>query len=163
MASGTARLSAADMAGLLDLRSLTFEARAHLAASPLPRDWSGPPPQLALVWRGALSDGKSASRDLDAGSFINLVTARALVREAARIEALDADLRERAFFARRQRGLEFLHRRQAEVEAFRAERARLAEEERLKAQAERIERARRQPAEFQTPAAGEDPSRAGRY
>ena len=167
LANGTARLAASDLAATLDLRSLSFEARANLEAQALPRDWTGAPPRLALIWRGPLigapRDGSGVLRDLDAGNFINLVAARAIAREVARIDALDADLRERAFFARRLRGLEFLHKRQSEVDAYVAERARLADEERLKAQAQRLERAKRQPIDFQAPAADADPSQAGRY
>ena len=167
LANGTARLAAADMAATLDLRGLTFEVRANLEAQSLPRDWTGASPRLSVIWRGPLMgaprEGSGVQRDLDAGNFINLVAARAIAREAARIDALDADLRERAFFARRLRGLEFLHRRQSEVEAFVAERARAADEERLKAQAQRLERAKRQPIDFQAPSADADPSQAGRY
>ena len=76
--------------------------------------------QIAALWRGPLA---APLRDLDAGSFINGLAVRAIARESARIEALEADMRERALFARRKRGLDFLHEREREVAAYLAEQA----------------------------------------
>ena len=178
IAGGSARMTSQDMSAVLDLRRLGFELRATLPAQNLPSDWNGPPPHVTLVWHGPLS---ATQRDLDAGAFVNVLASRALVREAARIEALEADFRERAFFARRQRGFEFLRRRETELAIFEQERARLAEVERQKALALRLERERRAlemqdggdagvpstlsspPPEFRAPSAGTDPSQAGRY
>jgi len=57
-------------------------------------------------------------RDVEAGALLNLMSARALAREQARSQALEDDIAERAGFARRQRGLDFLRRRQREVDEF---------------------------------------------
>lgn len=133
MAAGVLRLAAADGSVLsLDLRSLTPELRLVVTASPLPRDWAGSPPQITIIDR----DG---NRDLDAGAFVNALASRAIAREAARIEAFEADVRERAYFARRKRGTDFMRQRQKEIDDF------LAEQQRLAAQAEqqRLEEERR--------------------
>jgi uncharacterized protein involved in outer membrane biogenesis len=179
MAAGVLRLASAAGQNLsLDLRTLAVEARSLLTADPLPKDWSGPAPQVTVIDR----DGQ---RDLDAGAFINALAARAITREAARIEALEADIRERAAFARRKRGLDFLHQREREVAAFEEEQARLEQEAAKRAEEERrrvAEDERRRLQQLSAPApinivppapvpspvirmppATRDPSAAGRY
>ena len=122
MASGVLRLASATGQSLsLDLRTLTIEARAILTADPLPKDWTGSSPQVSVIDRDGV-------REIDAGAFINALAARAITREAARIEALEGDIRERVSFARRKRGLDFLHQREREIAAFEIEQARLAQE-----------------------------------
>ena len=122
MAAGVLRLASASGQALsLDLRTLSVEARTMLTADPLPKDWTGSAPQLTIIDR----DG---ARELDAGAFINTLAARAITKEAARIEALEGDIRERAAFARRKRGLDFLHQREREIAVYEAEQARLAAE-----------------------------------
>ena len=130
MAGGLLRLSASDVAASIDLRRMAVEAKVALPIGALPQDWSEPTPRVAMVWRGPLS---APQRELEAGPFINGLAVRAVARESARIEALEGDLRERAFFARRKRGLDFLHRREKEVAAWLAEQARL---ERLRPRAD---------------------------
>ena len=125
LAGGVARLSSPDASASVDLRRMALEARVQLPVGELPKDWSEAPPQVALVWRGSLA---APQRDVEAGSFINGLAVRAIARESARIEALEADLRERAFFARRKRGLDFLHRRERELTVFLAEQAKLDRE-----------------------------------
>ena len=125
IAGGVVRFSAPDVSASLDLRRMALEAAVKLPTGELPKDWSEPPPQVAVVWRGPLG---APQRGLDAGPFINGLAVRAIARESARIEALEADLRERAFFARRKRGLDFLHLREQEVAAFLLEQARLERE-----------------------------------
>ena len=122
IAGGVLRLSTSDLSAALDLRRMALEARVQLPVGDLPKDWSEAAPKVAMVWCGPLG---APQRELDAGVFINGLAVRAIARESARIEALEADLRERAFFARRKRGLEFLARREREVAAFLAEQARL--------------------------------------
>ena len=179
LAAGAARFAAPDLTATVDLRKLSIEARALLGPDTLPKDWSGQTPRLAVTWRGAWN---APQRDLDASAFVNLLATRAISREAARIDMLESDLRERAFFARRQRGLEFLRRREREIAAFVIEEARIADEEKRRSDAARAEHERRaappaalplsivplppppqQPAGFQAPAANADPSTAGRY
>jgi len=122
IAGGVVRLSASDVTAALDLRRMAVEARVLLPLDDLPKDWSEAAPKVAMVWRGPLG---APQRELDAGVFINGLAVRAIARESARIEALEADLRERAFFARRKRGLDFLARREREISAFLTEQARL--------------------------------------
>jgi hypothetical protein len=122
LASGVLRLASSDLTASLDLRRMALEARVELPISALPKDWSEPAPRVALVMRGPFG---APQREIEAGPFINGLAVRAVARESARIEALEADLRERAFFARRKRGLDFLHRREREVAAYLAEQARL--------------------------------------
>ena len=65
---------------------------------------------------------------IDASALSSALTARALVREGARIAALEADIRERAAFNRRLKAQEWLRQRAAEIDAFHREQARIAEE-----------------------------------
>jgi hypothetical protein len=108
-----------------DARAGSLETRALLTLKPLPKDWDGQAPRLAVIWKGSPI---APTRDLDAGMFIASLTARALAREQARIEAFEADVRERAFFNRRLKGLAFMHQREKEIAAFDAEQARIAAE-----------------------------------
>ena len=139
VAGGVARLSAPDVSASLDLRRMGLEARVQLPTGDLPKDWREAPPVVAMVWRGPLA---APQRDLDAGTFINGLAVRAIARESERIEALEADLRERAAFARRKRGLDFLHRRERELAVFLAEQAKLDRErqERERGEREKAER-----------------------
>ncbi|MDB5534185.1 MAG: hypothetical protein JWO28_2500, partial [Hyphomicrobiales bacterium] len=85
-------------------------------------------------------------RTLEIAGLVNGLSARAIEREAARVAALEADIRERAAFNRRLRAQEFLRRRDAEIAAYQAEQARLAEEE-LRRQATETARVEREKAE----------------
>ena len=138
---GVMRLQAPQVSAAIDLRRMTLEARAPLSAGPLPKNWNGAPPEVAALWRGPLA---APQRDLDAGLFINALAARAIARESARIEALEADLRERALFARRKRGMDFLHQREREVAAFLADQARLDRERQEREAQEQAKREREQ-------------------
>ena len=138
---GLVRLQSAQFAAAIDLRRMSLEARAPLPSGVLPKNWNGPPPQVAALWRGPLA---APQRDLDAGTFINALAARAIARESARIEALEADLRERALFARRKRGFDFLHQREREVAIFLAEQAKLDRERQERESQEQARREREQ-------------------
>jgi hypothetical protein len=141
IAGGVVRLQAPQFSAAVDLRRMTLEARAPLPVGALPKNWTGATPQIAALWRGPLA---APLRDLDAGTFINSLAVRAIARESARIEALEADLRERALFARRKRGFDFLHQREREVAAFLAEQARLDGERQEREAQERARREREQ-------------------
>jgi hypothetical protein len=110
----------------LDMRNLAIDERVTLPARQPPRAWDGAPPQATIQWKGPLA---SPARNVDAASLGNALSARAIARETARVEALQADIRERAFFNRRMKGLEFLRQRDREIAAYEAEQARLAAEE----------------------------------
>jgi hypothetical protein len=115
LAGGIARIAAPQLSASLDLRSMTSEARLLLpvqGVTPRPQE---PSPIVAIVWRGPLAAMK---REIEGSSFVTVLVAHALEREQMRMQALDEDIAERASMARRQRGLEFLRRRQREVEQF---------------------------------------------
>ena len=141
IAGGVVRLQAPQFSAAVDLCRMTLEARAPLPVGALPKNWNGAAPQIAALWRGPLA---APLRDLDAGTFINGLAVRAIARESARIEALEADLRERALFARRKRGFDFLHQREREVAAFLAEQARIDGERHEREAQERTRREREQ-------------------
>jgi AsmA family/AsmA-like C-terminal region len=128
--TGSAR---ADFSGLVDLRVPTLDLRANLVmlGSP-PKGWSGPMPQVAVGWRGPLGSPK---REIDPAALSNGLAARALAREIERVEAFEADIRERSFFARRLRA----ERDMREAEAREAEAARLAEIQRILDESKRLE------------------------
>jgi hypothetical protein len=141
VSGGVARLQASQFSAAIDLRRMSLEARVPLPAGDLPKNGNGASPQIAALWRGPLI---APQRDLEAGAFVNALAARAIARESARIEALEADLRERALFARRKRGMDFLHQREREVAAFLAEQARLDGERQEREAQEQARREREQ-------------------
>lgn len=84
---------------LYDLKTMKLDGRLTMqgvAAS----DWAAPP-QWSVQWR-SLPNG-TITREVDVSTLANLLTTRYVARELARIEADEADLRERNFFIRRQR------------------------------------------------------------
>ena len=127
-------------AGLFDLRSWTGETSLDLQARAAPKDWSGPAPRVRVVWNGPAD---KPARAIDANALSAALTSRALVRESARIAALEADIRERAAFNRRLRAQDWLRQRAAEIEFFvrEEERKRLDAEARAKALDEETRRA----------------------
>ncbi len=114
----------------LDIRSLRVDGRSTLLADDAPKDWVGPPPQASVGLKGLV--GGMMIRDVDASSLSNIITTRTVTRELARLEAQEADLRERNAFARRLKH----DREMAEQARKAAEEERLAEEAR-KAEAQR--------------------------
>ncbi len=143
-----------EASGVVDLRALSLDLR--LSVKPLgalPKGWPADAPQVGIAWRGPLS---APRREADVNALSNMVAARALAREIERVEAFEADARERAAHSRRLRAEretrenerklgEFLkaeeERRLAEEK--RAEEARRAEEVRRLAEERRAEEARR--------------------
>ncbi len=110
---------------------LTVETRLTLSApSAGLKFWSGPPPTAAVTVRDALEAPK---RQVDVAALSAGLATQAIARESDRIAALEADIRERAFFNRRLKGERFMDRRAAEMEDWRAE------QERLKGLAEHLE------------------------
>ena len=115
-----------DFSAGLDLVKGTLDQRLALTLHALPKDWTGPPPQVTLNFKGPIA---SQSRTIEADAFVNALAARAIMRESARIEAFEFDVRERAFFNRR-----LISERRREQERIKAEEdARRAEEERRQA------------------------------
>lgn len=112
------------LSGTLDLRNLTVDLRASVIAATSPKGWTGPSPQAVAIWSGPLD---APERSLDAGSLANGLAAIGIIRELERIEAMEADARERAFHNRRLRAEREQRVREAERRA--AEEARRREEE----------------------------------
>ena len=120
LAAGTLRVTGlttrmADYGAVTDatfnLRDTTLLLRTVVTATDRPKDWKGEPPQVTVTWSGP---PLTPNRDIDAAAFVNGLAARAIARDQERIELMQDDLRERAFFARRLRAIE------AEQEAARA-------------------------------------------
>ena len=154
IAGGTARLETAkslalpggtdgELSATFDLRAMKGQARLDLIARKRPKDWNGALPSVSLerVLQPKTSKPANTGTRIVAASFVNGVSARAIVREVARMEALEFDIRERAYFNRRVKSAEFLARRRDELAAYRIEQARLAEEARKKAEEEARKRA----------------------
>ncbi len=133
------------ISGSIDLRSLTLDAQMKLSA-PAPDGWTSSPPEAEIRWRGPVLAPK---RSLNIAGLLNSLGARAIEREAARIEMLDFDARERAAFNRQNRMREFLQQREMEIAAYHAEQARKVAEEKRRAE----EEARRKALEEQRAAA----------
>lgn len=147
----------ATFSAALDLRTLTVDQALEIVSRTTPPKWTDPNPRVRIVWTGPL---QKPARAIDAAQLVNGLSARAIQRESARIDALDADIRERAMFNRRLRMDEWRRQREVEIRAFvleqerqeklrieeerRAELERIAREkqERLKLEAERRERER---------------------
>jgi AsmA family len=88
----------ANLEAAFDLRDLTIDQKNTLSLVHLPRNWSGPPPQVTLGWQGPISN---PTQTIDAASFVNALAARTIARESARIEAQEFDVHEHAFFMNR--------------------------------------------------------------
>ena len=84
---------------------------------------------FGIAWRGPLS---GLRRESDVSALSNTVAARALAREIERVEAFEADARERAMHARRLRAEREMHENERQLNLFlkAQEEARLAEEKR---------------------------------
>ncbi len=94
----------ADTDASLDLRTLTLQTKVALKArQPLP-DWKGGSPQVIARFDGPL--GENPSRSVDAAGFVNALQARAIARDQERIDVMQQDVRERAYFNRRLRAIE---------------------------------------------------------
>lgn len=129
IAGGVARLSpfgddkpaaTLALAGSYDARGDLVELRAAMQSKTIPKGWAGPQPQIALTWRGPW---REPQRTYDVSALSNAVSQRALQREIERVDALEADIRERAAFNRRlraERERREEEQRQAAAEAQRA-------------------------------------------
>ena len=115
---GEAKLSAS-----LDLARLSLETRLELTSPSTDlKFWSGPPPTATVTVENALSAPK---RQVEVASLAAALATQAIARETDRISNLKSDIRERTFFNRRLKGERFMDRRDAEIEEWRAEQARL--------------------------------------
>jgi len=144
----------AEATGLVDWRAMTTDLRLNLRPlGAAPKGWPEQLPQVGVAWRGPLEAPK---RETDVGALSNVVAARALAREIERVEAFEADQRERAMNVRRLRAERELRENERKLAEFvkaeeerriaeekRAEEARKAEEARLAEEARRAEVARK--------------------
>jgi uncharacterized protein involved in outer membrane biogenesis len=133
----------AEASGIVDLRALAADLRLGLKPlGPLPKGWPGDAPQIGIAWRGPLSNLR---RESDVGALSNTVAARALAREIERVEAFEADARERAMHARRLRAEREMRENERRLNEFlkAEEERRVAEQKRLEEQ-RRIEEEKRQ-------------------
>jgi uncharacterized protein involved in outer membrane biogenesis len=157
IASGVVRLSPrsaysngptlTSLQAAFDVRNFGMNVQADISLTALPRGWTGPAPQISVAWTRLLSQ---PARRIDSSTFVAALAARAAQREADRIQSLEFDIKERAFFNRR---LKWDRARQEERDREAAEQAR-AEQERIdqerRAEQERIDRERRAAAEAET-------------
>ena len=95
---------AADADLTLDLRSLDLQSKTRLRTRELGTDRKSDVAEVVSILAGPL--GAAPQRDLDATSLVNVIQARAIARDQERIEVMQQDIRERAFFNRRLRAIE---------------------------------------------------------
>lgn len=121
--SNAAHDTQADISLAIDLRAQRMRERIRLSNEAAPEDWPVPtPPHIAIVLKESLSGG-APSRSIEAGEAVSDLSARAIAHETARISALEADIRERAFFDRRLKGLRFMRKRERQEAAYEAQQA----------------------------------------
>lgn len=141
------RQDGARLAGELaaDLRNLTVDANVRLTYDPGLDDLPGAEPSVAYVVRGPL---EGPSVELDTAMLAQFLSQRALEREQARVEAMQASLLEQQRHRREARYYAALEQRRADAEETRlrmreeeirrfAEQARLLAEQRERREAER--------------------------
>lgn len=133
----------AEASGAVDLRALNADLRLGLKPlGALPKGWPGDAPQIGIAWRGPLSNLR---RESDVSALSNTVAARALAREIERVEAFEADARERAIHARRLRAEREMRENERKLNEFvKAEEERRLAEEKRQEEARRVEEQRRQ-------------------
>ena len=125
-----------------DLRAQSLAMEIDLAAPASGKFWSGPPPTVAV----SLSGGFDApARRIDARRSPRVLPSQAIARETDRISALEADIRERAYFNRRLKAEKFMRQREAELAAYAADQARLKADEDRKRAAEEAAKAAQAP------------------
>jgi hypothetical protein len=116
----------------IDLRTWSIDQRTTLTLDQILSYWSGPPPSIGVISKGPIL---APERTIDVAGLVNGLAARAISRESERIEMLDADIRERAFFNRRLKASDYQRQREQELNRFNEEeKRRQAEEDRRRAQ-----------------------------
>ncbi len=108
-----------------DLRSQDLTTRATFTEATGGKFWSGPPPSVAVAVAASVD---APTRQIEASSFVAGLAAQTIARESDRIAALEADIRERAFFNRRLKAEQYMRQREAELAAFEADQARIKSE-----------------------------------
>jgi len=103
----------------VDLSKLQIDGRAEFSENAAPKDWSGRLPGASVAWTGPLA---APRRTLDTTVLSNGLAAIAIARDLDRIQLIEQDARERAFFLRRQRASDD-EKRRIEEEKRKAEEA----------------------------------------
>ncbi len=129
-AGGSSTASAA-----FDLRAESLAIDVAFAEARGGKFWVGAPPAVDVSLTGAFV---APARRIDASQLAAGLAAQAIGRDTDRISALEADIRERAWFNRRLKAERYMRQREAELAAFAAEQARQkAEDDRRKAEDDR--------------------------
>lgn len=125
-----------------DLLRRDVEARITFRSRVLPAGWSGAMPEMAVVLSGRLGGASPPRRTLQVAPLVNGLLAMVIQRDLERVEAFEADLREREAHLRRQRGDAFRQRREEEIraveEAIALEAAALRRRQEVEAERERV-------------------------
>jgi hypothetical protein len=121
----TGRDGAVSTRANFDLRSQNLTIRATFAEAEGGKFWSGPPPSFAVSLTGSVD---APTREIDAALLAAGLAAQAIGRESDRIEALEADIRERAYFNRRLKAEQFMRQREEELANYAADQARIKSE-----------------------------------
>ncbi len=82
-----------------DLRRAILAQHLTFVLKAPPKDWSGPPPQVAVLIKGPFTGAPAV--EIEAAALANALAARAILRESARINSYEFDIHERAFFYQR--------------------------------------------------------------
>jgi hypothetical protein len=101
--------------GQFDVSRSKFSAAIEFVDGEKLKFWSGDPPSFLL---NIAADGEGVARSLEIGPLVSGLTSQAIERSADAAENFAADIRERAYFIRREKAERFLARRQAEIAAF---------------------------------------------
>ena len=125
-AGGSATANAA-----FDLRAQSLALDVAFAETRGGKFWIGPPPAVDVSLTGGLA---APARRIDASPLAAGLAAQSIGRDTDRISALEADIRERAWFNRRLKAEKYMRQREAELAAFEADQARQkAEDDRRRA------------------------------
>ena len=89
--------------GTFDVRNFEITEKTTVSTTQQPKDWKGDLPQVTVSWAGPIG---TPIRSVDAAAFVNGLASRAIARDQERIEIIQQDIRERAFFARRLKQIE---------------------------------------------------------
>jgi hypothetical protein len=146
-AGGSATANAA-----FDLRAQSLALDVDFAETRGGKFWAGPPPAVDVSLTGGLA---APARRIDSSPLAAGLAAQAIGRDTDRISALEADIRERAWFNRRLKAEKYMRLREAELAAYEADQARQkAEDDRRRAadEATKAEEDRKRPADEATKA-----------
>ena len=111
----TTPAAAISVNGQYDIARGKFSAAIRFVDGEKLKFWTGEPPSLLL---NIVADAQGVGRSLDVGPLVSGLTAQAIERSSDAAENFAADIRERAYFIRREKAERFLARRQAELAAF---------------------------------------------